>query len=394
MKIFFRTIHLYLSLAAGAVIMIACLTGAILVFEKELQVAFNHDRYYSSAAGDPLPLDELVKRVKQQYPEARTGDIRIWADPTRNAEIGITMKPAGEQAEGRGKDAGSGKKLEKAKAGAEGGGRATHTAFVSRIDGRVVELYSYRETFFYQVFALHRWLLGSSTGIGKYIVGVSTFIFLFILLTGIILWWPKTRRILAQRLKVKWDGGWKRLNHDLHLVLGFYSAIFLFIFSFTAMSWSFKWFNKGIYTVTGTTQETPEPPVSVFQAGKEPLTADQAFRLIKTRVPDGITYQVKAPKDSAGVWTMTVLPADRMENASDTYYLDQYTGKELGTWTYAQRNLGQKVRSYVKPVHTGSVFGMPSKVISFIVCLLGTSFPVTGVILWLNRLKKEKSRKA
>ena len=153
MKIFFRTIHLYLSLAAGAVIMIACLTGAILVFEKELQVAFNHDRYYSSAAGNPLPLDELVKRVKQQYPEARTGDIRIWADPARNAEIGITMKPAGEQAEVRGKDAGPGKKGEKAKAGAEGGGRPTHTAFVSRTDGRVVELYSYRETFFYQVFA-------------------------------------------------------------------------------------------------------------------------------------------------------------------------------------------------------------------------------------------------
>ncbi|HEY1006495.1 MAG TPA: PepSY-associated TM helix domain-containing protein [Sphingobacteriaceae bacterium] len=417
MKVFFRTIHLYLSLASGIVIMIACLTGAILVFEKELQMAFNHDRYYSAAATNPLPVDDLVARVRKRYPEARVGDIKIYADPTRNAEIGVSLKPgvsgkeglsekeaarresAGKEEGGRGKgqkagpEAG-GSRGEKAKGGEQGGGRPTHTVFVSRTDGQVVELYSYRETFFYQVFALHRWLLGSSDGIGKYIVGVSTFIFLFILLTGIILWWPKTGRILKQRLNVKWDGGWKRLNHDLHLVLGFYSAIFLFIFSFTAMSWSFKWFNKGIYTVTGTTQETPEPPASVVMAGMAPLTAERAFSLFRERVPEGISYQIRAPRDSAGVWTMTVLPEGRMENASDTYYLDQYTGKELGTYTYDQRNLGQKVRSYVKPVHTGSVFGMPSKVISFIVCLLGTSFPVTGVILWLNRLKKERSRKA
>ncbi len=415
MKVFFRTVHLYLSLASGAVIMIACLTGAILVFEKELQMAFNHDRYYSAAVTDPLLVDELVASVKRQYPQAKIGDIRIYGDPARNAEIGVTLRSPESSKEGtavpteggarkkrgsedgekggKSREAGGGRG-EKAKSGEQGGGRATHTAFVSRTDGRVAELYSYRETFFYKVFALHRWLLGSSDGIGKYIVGVSTFIFLFILITGIILWWPKTRRILKQRLNVKWDGGWKRLNHDLHLVLGFYSAIFLFIFSFTAMSWSFKWFNKGIYTVTGTTQETPEPPVSVVRAGMSPLTAEQAFSMFRDRVPGGVSYQIKAPRDSAGVWSMTVLPEGRMENASDTYYLDQYTGKELGTWTYAQRNLGQKVRSYVKPVHTGSVFGMPSKVISFIVCLLGTSFPVTGVILWLNRLKKEKARNA
>jgi uncharacterized iron-regulated membrane protein len=49
-------------------------------------------------------------------------------------------------------------------------------------------LYSYRTTFFYSVFALHRWLLAGDTG--KLIVGISTSIFLFILITGIILWWP------------------------------------------------------------------------------------------------------------------------------------------------------------------------------------------------------------
>ena len=399
MKTLFRNVHLYLSLAAGAVIMIACFTGAILVFEKELQMAFNKTRYYSGAPGRPLPVDQLLAGVKDQYPNAKIGDVKVYADPTRNVEIGLTIQDPKNETEAP-KDAGKLPPSPQARGGKvkeatpAGGGRATHTAFVNATTGKVVELYSYRSTFFYKVFALHRWLLGSNDGIGKYIVGVSTFIFLFILLTGIILWWPKTRRILMQRLKIKWDGGWKRLNHDLHLVLGFYSAIFLFIFSFTAMSWSFKWFNKGLYAVTNSSPESPEPPTSVFQPKKAAISFESALQIARGRFTDASMIQLRAPKDSIGVYSVTVLPENRMENATDTYYLDQYTGKIAGTYTFAERNLGQQVRAYVKPVHTGSVFGMSGKVISFIVCLLGTSFPITGIVMWLNRLKKEKRRKA
>jgi len=96
--------------------------------------------------------------------------------------------------------------------------------------------------------SLHRWLLGGDTG--KLIVGICTLLFLFILITGIILWWPKTKNILLHRLKIKSNGGWKRLNHDLHIVLGFYCAIFLFLFAFTGLAGSFSWFNKGIYKAT------------------------------------------------------------------------------------------------------------------------------------------------
>lgn len=388
MKTFFRNIHLYLSLLAGVVIMIACITGAILVFEKELQEAFNPGRYSSTESGKPLPLEQVLNSVKSEYPEARVVAVKTFTEPGRNLEIGLSIPPKEII-----KTAGKPEKGEGPKGKPAGGeGRASHTAFVNPYSGAVVELYSYRETFFYKVFALHRWLLGSNDGIGKYIVGVSTFIFLFILLTGIILWWPKTRRILTQRLKIKGDGGWKRLNHDLHLVLGFYSSIFLFIFAFTAMSWSFKWFNKGIARVTNSSLEAPEPPVSAFRADGSSISYDDALKVIKNKFANAVSFQIRGPKDSTGVYSITVLEAGRMENATDTYYLDQYSGEIAGTYTFEQKNLGQQVRAYVKPVHTGSVFGMPSKIISLIVCVLGATFPVTGTIMWLNRLKKGKKR--
>lgn len=385
MKKLFRIIHLYLGLAAGLVITIACFTGAVLVFEKELQEAFHSERYFVQPSGNPLPLEQLVQNVKRDVPEARIASVKIYHDPSRSAEIGVSLPPKETSASG---PTGGGRPQ-----AVPSGGRPTHTLFVNQYSGEVLDVYSYRETFFYTMFALHRWLLGPNDGIGKYIVGVSTLIFLFILITGVILWWPKTRKVLAQRLKVKWDGNWKRLNHDFHIVLGFYSAIFLFIFAFTGLAWSFQWFNKGIYTVTRSTMESPEPPVSAYQAGKAPITLDQAYRVAKEQIGDVEFYNVRAPQDSAGVFAVNVLPARAHESATDNYYIDQYSGQVTGSLKFADKNLGQRVRGSFKPIHTGSIYGLPSKIIGFITCLLGATFPITGVILWINRLRKEKKKK-
>jgi uncharacterized iron-regulated membrane protein len=421
MKVFFRNIHLYLSLAAGLVIMTCCFTGAILVFEKELQEAFNHDRYHVKKQEIQLPIEQLIASVKQKYPAAKIASVKVYPDAERSVEIGVSVAGKGEK--GKGSNAGerkdnveskkdkagenkklSGQATDAEKKGGEkkgdakvapagGGGRASHTAFVNPYTGEVIELYSYSETFFYTMFSLHRWLLGGNDSIGKTITGVATFIFLFILITGIILWWPRNKAILKQRLKIKSSASWKRLNHDLHIVLGFYSAIFLFIFSFTALAWSFKWFNDGIYKVTGTSMKPTEPPLSVVETGKNTISYDSAFIAISQLVSDAQYYNLRAPNDSTGIFSATVLPIGANESAADNYYIDQYSGKVIGGQKFADRNLGLKTRSLFKPIHTGSIYGWPSKIIAFLACVLGVTFPITGTIMWLNRLKKNRQRK-
>lgn len=398
MKIFFRRIHLYLSLAAGIVIFIACLTGALLVFQKELEQAFNKSRYFTTAAGPKLSIDSLVKKVKAAYPTAKINGVKLYTDPERNIEVNLTL--AGKEEQGKRGETNNtpsaqsrnGQEKKESAASPRGEGRAPGvTAFVDPYTGQVKELYNNRESFFFKVMSLHRWLLGSNDGVGKYIVGVSTFIFLFILLTGIILWWPKTRRILKQRLKIKSGAGWKRLNHDLHIVLGFYSAIFLFVFAFTALPMSFQWFNKGIYTLTSSPQKQPEPPTSAFVPGAKKITFDEAFHRAATALPDAAFYNITMPRDSVGAIAVSALSNHAVhETAPDAVYIDQYSGAVIGTQLYKDRSLGAKVRSTFRPVHVGSIWGLPSKIIALIVCLLGVTFPVTGVIMWLNRTRKKK----
>jgi uncharacterized iron-regulated membrane protein len=374
MNVFFRRIHLYLGLAAGLVILIACLTGAVLVFEKDLQQATSPHRYFVKAHGVRQPVAGLAKAVRDSFPDAKLTGVKVYADAERSVELAVSF-PAPKAAK-------------KAAAGERAPG---FTIFVNPYTAQVLEKYSYRETAFYQVFALHRWLLGTDKGPGTVIVGVATLIFLFIIMTGIVLWWPKTRAVLTKRLGVKWAGGWKRLNHDLHIVLGFYSSIFLFVIAFTGLAWSFEWFNNGIYTVTGSPLKAPLPPKSVYQAGVDRITPDKAFETAATVYPRAQFYSLSIPKDSTDPVTVSALPEEAVhESATNAVYLDQYTGLVLQTLRYSQRSTGAKVRSTFKPVHTGSIWGWPSKIVAFIVCLFGASFPVTGTIMWLNRTRKKK----
>ncbi|RYY95424.1 MAG: PepSY domain-containing protein, partial [Chitinophagaceae bacterium] len=303
-------------------------------------------------------------------------------------------KPEGSVAAG---PKGSGK--EAPKAGAKPERQPGFTIFVNPYTGAILEKYSYRETAFYTVFALHRWLLGGEGSVGKYIVGISTLLFLFILITGIILWWPRTRKIMQQRLSIKWGASWKRVNHDLHLVLGFYSAIFLFVFAFTGLAWSFEWFNKGIYTVTGSPEKAPPPPRSQYvleaKAEKPVMSFDAVLQQARSLEPGAEFYSVQAPKDSTDPVTVQLLPKGAAhESATSALYFDRYTGAPLGDLSWSERSLGARVRGTFKPVHTGSIWGLPSKIIAFIVCLFGVTFPITGTIMWWNRTRRKKARKA
>ena len=419
MKIFFRNIHLYLSLIAGLVIAVVCFTGAVLVFEKELEQQLHPERYFVTPVSTPrLSVEQLVAAVQQQAgPKAKIAGVKVYADPARTVEVSLAGGPGGKEGreggmrrgeggkEGRARQGGPGERGgregqegkggpgEKGGKGGKGGGEGGRGPqfFVNPYTGAVVGPYVYRDSFFFSMMALHRGMVGGP--VGKLVVGVSTLMFLFIIGTGIVLWWPASNKILRQRLTVKWDASFKRLNHDLHIVLGFYSALFLFVFAFTGLAWSFEWFNNGIFAVTNSDPKGPEAPKSevVLNGGK--VGFDQAYAVAQQQVPGALSYAISLPKDSAeAVRVMTTTATAAYEGATDELYLDQYTGRPLGKLDFNDRNLGQRVRRTFKPVHTGAIYGTPSKIIALLVCVLGVTFPVTGVIMWLNRLKKEKKK--
>lgn len=385
MKVFFRNVHLYLALAAGLIIMMSCITGAILVFEDELEQQFHHERYFVQQQVEKLPLQQLVNTALKSEGKGKLASVKVYSDPARSVEVAVVKAKKKDTKE---KSAKKGKAGEKEKAP-----KPDVYVYVNPYTGKIVDTYKVQDSFFWQVEQLHRFLLAGPNSIGKTIVGLSTLSFLIITVTGIVLWWPKNKKILMQRLKFKTDGSFKRLNHDLHIVTGFYTSVLMIVIIVTGLTMVFSWASSGIYVFTGTSPKVPEPPVSVYQKGKKAASLDVVMNSISLKGKPVEFYNIRAPRDSAGIFSVQVLPEGRLETGIDLYYIDQYSGALEGSLLYADKNTGQKVKTYMRPIHTGEVFGLPTKILNFILCFLTFSFPVTGVIMWLNRIKKSKNKK-
>lgn len=108
-------------------------------------------------------------------------------------------------------------------------------------------------------------------------VRYSTLIFLVMLISGIILWWPRNKAALKQRYWFRWKQStqWKRKNYDLHNVLGFYVSWVVVFMAITGLVWSFTWFDKGLYYLLSGGEVSAEPSKRV----SDTLTTTNAGQL-------------------------------------------------------------------------------------------------------------------
>ena len=354
-----------------------------MVFEEELNHVIHHDRYFVEAETSKLSLSQLLTIVKNENKGFHITGFKKYAQADRTLQVTISEIN---------KNPGNASSIKSEKQEKEGGSIISLLVYINPYNGKILEVEDRKESFFKKVEMIHRFLLSRKGGVGHYIMSYSSVFFLFILITGLILWWPKTKNILKQRLMVKWDGTVKRLTYDLHVVIGFYTSVFLIVMVTTGLVMSFNWVNNGIFILTNSTKENPKPPLSDYKEALSSLEFAQLESTIDINLQNYETINVKMPKGKEDVIVLNILNTQQQENTYTTFYIDQYTGKFKGNLAFADKNIGQKIRSYIKPIHTGEVFGLTSKIISFIIVLLTLTFPVTGVLMWLRRLKKQKAK--
>lgn len=232
--------------------------------------------------------------------------------------------------------------------------------------------------------------------IGEIITGCSCLIFVFMLISGLVLWWPKKAKHLKQRLTVKWRASFKRVNWDFHSTFGFYTFLFLLIIALTGLTWSFKWFENGMYFIANGTTEKPSPKVE-NPTKIDPQLDKTAFYQNLYRKTDSIfpykgNIQIRMPADTIN--SILVLKENlefNIPNQSSAIYFDKYTGKDIEIRPYESFSRGDKLKRLVYPIHTGSIYGYPTKILAFIVCLFAVTLPVTGLLIWLGKKKKKES---
>jgi uncharacterized iron-regulated membrane protein len=219
------------------------------------------------------------------------------------------------------------------------------------------------------------------------------------MITGLILWWPKNKAAAKQRFSIKWSARWRRKNYDLHNVLGFYMTWAAIFIALTGLVWGFEWFAKSVYWVSsgGRQMEEHEHPVSDTTAvAAYPNMADHLWQQHVPAVKAGESLGVYFAGENTDPVEIVVNHRPGTYYNSDFYHYDQNTGKELeakGAYAGAfnKASVADKIVRMNYDMHTGAVLGLPGKILAFFASLIAASLPVTGFMIWWGRKKKKKN---
>ena len=362
-----KKIHLWLSVPFGLVISITCFTGAMLVFEREITESVYRQLYIVDTPSEhPMAIDELAAIVQASVDSGVTvTGVTVFDDSERAYQVSLS-KPH----------------------------RAS--VYIDQYTGEI-KGHNVRLPFFATMFRLHRWLMDTrqTEGVfwGKMIVGVSTLLFVIILVTGLIVWVPRNRKMLANRLKVALGKGWRRFWYDLHVVGGFYALVLLLAMSLTGLTWSFPWYRDAFYGLFGAEKQVVAQHNHNGDERKPKRRVENpfanwqvAYDNVAARAKD---YSKISVRRGEVIVTLAGLGNQR---ASDRYKFDASTGEVTDVEYYADAPRRTKVSGWVYSVHVGNWGGMATRILAFLAALFGASLPLTGYYLWLKRIMIKKRK--
>ena len=452
---FFYELHLWLGLVSGLILFVVCLSGSLYVFRNEArQLAAPEFFNVAKVQEKRLSADEIVAKVEAARPGKKVGSLTIPESPTRTVAVVLNDAPSkGERGQGAGpgkgkrqgprdgsgrgqgrgegqglrdgsgidkapQNAGQGAGRGNGQGGGKGGGgkRRGETVYVDPYTGEIVgEGATPVDEFFGSVMRLHRFLW-LPTEIGRPIVGVATIIYVVISLTGLLLWLPRTAA--AWRRKSTWKtalnvrvrrGGWP-LVFDLHNALGFYTLVPALILALTGLCWSFGWYRDAVGAVLGEAPfkaktekpETLTPP----DGSPQPATLEELIAKHNELDPGAGDVTISIPQDEStattiqkgrvdGFFALAVKNKTQWDRLDASVVSVERYGKTVEVERFADKPFGAKIASSIRALHLGEITGLSSKIFFFVVCLIATSFPATGVALWAHKLRaRNKKRRA
>ncbi|TDH27319.1 PepSY domain-containing protein [Segetibacter sp. 3557_3] len=360
-----RSVHLVLGLSSGLIIFIVSLSGAILVFQDEIKDAFYSYRKVEHITTERKPVAQLLDTALSVFPEGTPGRI-VWFPKERPAIFTVNTNTG------------------------------SYQVYVNPYSGRVLHNEKAGEGFFVNMERLHTRLLLPAIW-GRKIVDLSIVVFVIMLITGLILWWPQNRAQKKQSFSIRWRSRWRRRNFDLHKVPGFYVFLVALVLAITGLSMSYPWLRNGLSKLANFGQ--------VYEGEKEVFPRSDTMQLtslpVATLIDTGFNqarrldtvsemFSAYLPFGRSGVLSISGYGKALSHYRRNDFYFDQYSGVLIKSQYHRNVSRGAKVSSAHYDLHTGRMFGLAGKLISFVACLACAGLPITGFFVWWGRSRKSK----
>ncbi|MGY0035627.1 PepSY-associated TM helix domain-containing protein [Pedobacter sp. NJ-S-72] len=349
-----RFIHLWLGLFTGVIIVIISITGCLYVFEKEIRDYLQKDYAFVPASKQPqASLAVLLQDFEKIAPTQKITSIKI-NHTALNATVSFTTN----------------KHL---------------IYYLNPYNGNLVK--KTRPDFLVTVEEIHTSLLLGETG--KFIIRWSVVIFVLMLISGLILWFPGQMRLIKQAFTIKWKSSFKRVNYDFHNVLGFYASAILLVSALSGLYFGFKEVRTTVSFLSGSKLSEgrkAEPAEQSIIAETIPERYERMYRKAIVQYPGADLTTLSIRKDG-NIRLRLNYPSD-WERKRNTFFYNAENGQLIRSKLYKDFNRADIIEATNYDLHTGQLFGLFGKIIATIVSFIAASLPITGFIIWLKKRKK------
>lgn len=232
------------------------------------------------------------------------------------------------------------------------------------------------------IYELHMHLLAGE--LGSQIVGWSGFAVVLLLASGIWAWWP--RGALRKALAFKRNAVPLRRLYDLHKTTGLWSALLLFLLALTGALLAMPDIKAQLFTAT-IAEPDPVPAPQLAKSSGEQVPLTQALAAAQAALPDARLAFIDVPAGGSDPIRMRVqVPGDPHRRFPGSFvFIDQYSGEVLAVHDVRQGNAATATAKWLRPIHDGSIAGLPTRILAVIVGLMPTVLLVTGLLHWRRR---------
>jgi uncharacterized iron-regulated membrane protein len=366
-------IHLAVGAAAGIVIFIMSVTGVALTYEKQVIEWADRTAWSAPAAATAhLAPEAIIAAAAAARPEKAVIGLTLRAD--RNAPATVTF---------------------------DGNSALLVDPYTAAIIGEPPTAW---RSFFRTMTVWHRYIAleGASRATGKAITGAANLGFLFLVVSGLYLWFPRVWTRLQFRNVLWFRRGLpsKARDFNWHNAIGFWSCVPLAIIVAGVVPISYSWGNALVYRMAGDTL----PPAAARPAEHKPQTyltdgLNASWTAAIAEVPAWRTISTRLATSGNAPIVLTVdegyagQPQKRR-----TLSLDRASAMVVKNEGFEHLSPGRRVRSWLRFAHTGEIYGLTGQTIAGLASLGGAFLVYTGVALavrrlvaWLTRRKTAKA---
>ncbi|MCB2092320.1 MAG: PepSY domain-containing protein [Alphaproteobacteria bacterium] len=352
---------------AAVLILIMSVTGVLLTYERQIIVwaEKTYDRPVSSNI-DPINIDEILKINSDKFNGIEIRSVKISNDP--EAPLVISSK---------------------------------ENYYINRYSGDILGNGPTKlKAFFSELRSMHRWLSmeGENRAVARMFTGAANLMFLFIVLSGIYLWFPRTLnwRNIKNILFFRKTKSTRARDFNWHNVMGIWSAIPLVVIISTASVFYYSWANNLVYTLAG-----ESPPVRGSTNNNPPQTTiiqnvsfESMFQKATQQMDGWTTITMSYPKDADKDVRFSIDTGNGGEpHKKSDLYLSRDDGKISNWEPFSDYSAGRRARSMIRFLHTGEALGLVGQTIAGIVSFVAIIMIWTGLALAYRKYIKPSLKK-